>query len=89
MVHVGNVRWSIRGVSARAEVRPNGGVRADLEADTWPGTGRMVRLPMHTLTQRELVGERLSKPWGLAGGEPGGRWTAPDDGDLRESRGHG
>ncbi|MCB1030219.1 MAG: ATP-binding protein [Acidimicrobiales bacterium] len=33
-----------------------GSVRADLEAQTWPGTGRLVRIPIHTLTQRELVG---------------------------------
>lgn len=33
-----------------------GSVRADLEAETWPGTGRLVRIPMHTLSQRELVG---------------------------------
>lgn len=29
---------------------------AHLEAETWPGTGRLVRLPMHTLNRRELVG---------------------------------
>lgn len=33
-----------------------GSVRADLEAETWPGTGRLVRIPMHTLSRRELVG---------------------------------
>lgn len=31
-----------------------GSVRADLDADTWPGTGRLVRLPMFGLTMREL-----------------------------------
>ncbi len=38
-----------------------GSVRADLEQPTWPGTGRVVRLPMVGLTQRELVG-RLEGP---------------------------
>jgi len=33
-----------------------GSIRADLQAETWPGTGRLVRLPMYGLTQRELVG---------------------------------
>ena len=33
-----------------------GGVHADLETETWPGTGRVVRLPMYGLTQREVVG---------------------------------
>lgn len=33
-----------------------GSVRADLDAETWPGTGRLVRVPMYGLTQRELAG---------------------------------
>jgi predicted AAA+ superfamily ATPase len=42
-----------------ADARPGrylitGSVRADLESDTWPGTGRIVRLPLSGLTVREL-----------------------------------
>ncbi len=33
-----------------------GSVRADLEAATWPGTGRVVRVPMYGMTVRELNG---------------------------------
>lgn len=33
-----------------------GSVRADLNAETWPGTGRLVRLPMFGLTVRESRG---------------------------------
>ncbi|MQA27203.1 MAG: DUF4143 domain-containing protein [Micromonosporaceae bacterium] len=33
-----------------------GSVRADLDSETWPGTGRLVRLPMFGLTIRELEG---------------------------------
>jgi predicted AAA+ superfamily ATPase len=33
-----------------------GSVRADLEAETWPGTGRLVRLRLYGLTEREIVG---------------------------------
>lgn len=33
-----------------------GSVRADLEAATWPGTGRVVRVPMYGLSVRELNG---------------------------------
>jgi predicted AAA+ superfamily ATPase len=33
-----------------------GSVRADLEAETWPGTGRLVRLRLYGLAERELVG---------------------------------
>jgi predicted AAA+ superfamily ATPase len=31
-----------------------GSVRADLDTETWPGTGRVVRLPMYGLTQSEI-----------------------------------
>src|ERR1041385_6596687 len=33
-----------------------GSVRADLDHDTWPGTGRLVRVPMYGLTVREMAG---------------------------------
>jgi uncharacterized protein len=33
-----------------------GSVRGDLEHETWPGTGRLVRVPMYGLTVRELRG---------------------------------
>ncbi len=34
-----------------------GSVRADLETASWPGTGRLIRLPMSGLSERELAGE--------------------------------
>src|ERR1051326_4698575 len=33
-----------------------GSVRADLDHDTWPGTGLLVRVPMYGLTVREMAG---------------------------------
>jgi hypothetical protein len=33
-----------------------GSVRADLEAETWPGTGRLVRVRLYGLTVGELIG---------------------------------
>lgn len=33
-----------------------GSVRADMDAETWPGTGRLVLVPMFGLTERELAG---------------------------------
>lgn len=33
-----------------------GSVRADLEAETWPGTGRLIRFNMHSMNQREIEG---------------------------------
>ena len=38
-----------------------GSVRADLEAETWPGTGRLVRLRLYGLTEREIQ-HRLDAP---------------------------
>lgn len=34
-----------------------GSVRSDLEAELWPGTGRLTRVPMYGMTLREQVGE--------------------------------
>jgi uncharacterized protein len=39
-----------------------GSVRAELEADSWPGTGRLVRIPMAGLTVRELLGKVKARP---------------------------
>jgi uncharacterized protein len=33
-----------------------GSVRGDLDAETWPGTGRLVRITLHGLTMREIAG---------------------------------
>jgi predicted AAA+ superfamily ATPase len=38
-----------------------GSARGDIEAETWPGTGRVVRLALYGLTERELLG-RVSGP---------------------------
>jgi predicted AAA+ superfamily ATPase len=61
-----------------------GSVRADLETATWPGTGRVVRVPMYGMTVRELNGavDGLSLFDRLAGG---GLPSAPGNPpDLRE-----
>jgi predicted AAA+ superfamily ATPase len=38
-----------------------GSVRADLEGETWPGTGRLVRVPMFGMSVREIEGTALGK----------------------------
>ena len=40
-----------------------GSVRGDIDAPTWPGTGRLVRLPMYGLTEREIEGRLRSHSW--------------------------
>lgn len=62
-----------------------GSVRADLLGETWPGTGRVVRLRMDALTMRELEGKATAPPFveRLATGDPGAFALPPDVPDLR------
>lgn len=39
-----------------------GSVRATLQAATWPGTGRLIRIRMYGLTQAELAGDSTYNP---------------------------
>ncbi len=39
-----------------------GSVRADLQGKSWPGTGRLIRLPMTVLTEREVNRSDLGRP---------------------------
>jgi predicted AAA+ superfamily ATPase len=49
-----------------------GSVRADLDTQTWPGTGRLIRVSLHGLNERELAaGTVMQNPVDLlAGGDP-------------------
>jgi hypothetical protein len=40
-----------------------GSVNADLDAQTWPGTGRLVRMQMYGLTVREMNGRPAGRPF--------------------------
>ncbi|MGK2887265.1 MAG: AAA family ATPase [Rhodococcus sp. (in: high G+C Gram-positive bacteria)] len=40
-----------------------GSVRAELEQEAWPGTGRLVRLQMYGFTQRELSADGPLASW--------------------------
>ena len=40
-----------------------GSVRGDLDAPVWPGTGRLVRLAMYGLTEREIEGRASGAGW--------------------------
>ncbi len=62
-----------------------GSARGDVEAETWPGTGRVVRMTMYGLTEREL----LRRPAGpglvekLAAGDVDALGLPPEVPDLR------
>ena len=58
-----------------------GSVTAEHDPATWPGVGRLIRLSMYGLTQRELLG-RLGNPSfieALLAGEPPSPPPVPDD----------
>jgi hypothetical protein len=40
-----------------------GSVHADLDTQSWPGTGRLVRLQMYGLTVREMIGRSAGQPF--------------------------
>jgi predicted AAA+ superfamily ATPase len=70
------------------EARPGrflmtGSVRAELENEVWPGTGRLVRVAMYPMAIREQIG-RLGGPGVLERLAGGGRPAVPADSpDLR------
>jgi uncharacterized protein len=58
-----------------------GSVRGDLDSPMWPGTGRLVRLPMYGLTEREIEGAIGTSHWlsDLVDGRPLGHVRTPLD----------
>lgn len=61
-----------------------GSVRADLDVETWPGTGRLIRLDMWGMSEREITGstEAPSLLATLAEGDPAGLAVAGSPPDL-------
>ncbi len=53
---LGAVKRAVDGDYRPGRFLLTGSVRADLEESTWPGTGRIVRVPMFGMTVRELQG---------------------------------
>ncbi len=49
--------------AGRGRFLVTGSVRGDLDAPTWPGTGRLVRLPMYGLTEREIERRLGARSW--------------------------
>jgi hypothetical protein len=58
---LGAVKRAVDGDAHAGRFVLTGSVRADLQAETWPGTGRLVRLQMNPMTVAERVG-RASRP---------------------------
>ncbi len=57
------IKLAVDHSSARGQFLVTGSVRGDIDTPTWPGTGRLVRLPMFGLTERELEGKTSTQSW--------------------------
>lgn len=53
---LGAVKRAVDDAAGAGRFLLTGSVRADLDAPTWPGTGRLVRMRMYGLTVREMLG---------------------------------
>ncbi len=60
---LGAVKRAVDEGSGAGRFLLTGSVRADLETELWPGTGRVVRVQMHGLTVRELAGGAAGEPF--------------------------
>lgn len=58
---LGAVKRSVDAEPRSGRYLLTGSVRADLEAETWPGTGRLIRVPMFGLTVAEQQGRPGTK----------------------------
>jgi predicted AAA+ superfamily ATPase len=65
-----------------------GSVRADLEHETWPGTGRLIRVPMYGLTVREIQGAVDDRPTFLDRLSSGDLDALPLPSDVPDLRGY-
>jgi predicted AAA+ superfamily ATPase len=61
---------SLQALKLAVDARPDrgryivtGSVRGDIDAPTWPGTGRLVHLAMYGLTEREVEGRIAGPSW--------------------------
>lgn len=60
---LGAVKRAVDGDARPSRFLLTGSVRADLEAATWPGTGRLVRVRMEGMTVRERRGQVEREPF--------------------------
>lgn len=60
---LGAVKRAVDADSRSGRYLLTGSVRADLEAETWPGTGRVVRVAMYPLTVAEQLGRCAIRPF--------------------------
>ena len=59
---LGAVKRAVDGDARPGRFLLTGSVSAALDSHSWPGTGRLVRVPMRSLTHREIVGTVAKRP---------------------------
>lgn len=75
---LGAVKERVDRSAARGQFVLTGSARGELESEMWPGTGRLVRLAMFGLLEREIEGRSASESWldrVVAGDRFHGFWT--------------
>ncbi len=60
---LGAVKRSVDADSHPGRFILTGSVRADIESQTWPGVGRVVRVPMYGMTVAEMEGRPTAEPF--------------------------
>ncbi len=60
---LGAVKRSVDSRPTPGRFLVTGSIRADLEGDLWPGTGRLTRVPLFGMTVREQLGAIASPPF--------------------------
>lgn len=80
---LGAVRRAVESDPHPGRFLVTGSVRAELDHEVWPATGRLTRVSMHPMAVREQLGHTTSKPFldRVAAGEP--LLAAADTPDLR------
>lgn len=60
---LGHIKTLVDASPRRGRFIVTGSVRGDLDGEMWPGTGRLVRLDLYGLTEREIEGRLASARW--------------------------
>ena len=78
------IKLSLDALPRHGRFLVTGSVRGEIDAPTWPGTGRLVRLSMYGLTEREIERRTATRSW-LSSLLAGDNLAAGDDVESHRS----